>query len=105
MVLAADVHGMLDMGDDILGGGQAVGAEEGHEIDADEAAALGDQAQLLVGLVARQVGQRAAAGMVDRDRRLRDPRRLEAGALAAVRQVDHDLARIQPLDHLAAERR
>jgi hypothetical protein len=29
MVLAADVHGMVDMGDDVLGGGQAVGAEKG----------------------------------------------------------------------------
>ena len=57
VVLAADVHGVLDVGDDVGGGGVPVRVEEGHEVDADEAAAVGDQAQLLVGLVARQVAQ------------------------------------------------
>ena len=55
-VLAADVHGVLDVRDDVGGAWRARRVEEGHEVDADEAAAVGDQAQLLVGLVARQVG-------------------------------------------------
>ena len=77
--------------------------EEGHEIDADEAAARGDEAKLGVGLVARQIDQGAAAGMVDRDRLARGAGGLEAGALAAVRQIDHDPRGVEPLDHLAAE--
>ena len=64
---------------------------------------VGDQAQLLVGLVARQVDEGAAAGMVDRDRRGRGAGGVEAGALAAVREIDHQAGGVEPLDHFAAE--
>jgi hypothetical protein len=42
MILAADIHRMIDMGDDVGGGADACRVDERHEIDADEAAAIAD---------------------------------------------------------------
>ncbi len=70
MVLAADPDRVLDMGHDVLGRGMPAEVQERHEEDADETALFRHPAQFGVGLVARQVGQGAAAGVVDRDRLL-----------------------------------
>ncbi len=102
-VLAADVDRVGDVLDHVRRGGVPGGAEERHEVDADEAAALGDQPQLLVRLVARKVGQRPAAGVVDGDRPRGDPGGLQAGALAAVREVDHQAVLVEQPHHLPAE--
>ncbi len=105
VVLAADIHGMLDVGDDVRGGGVSRRAQERHEVDPDEPALVGHTAELGVGLVARQIAERPAARVVDRDRPARDGDGVQAGALARVGEVDHDPAGVQPRHHLAPEGR
>src|SRR6185312_17550248 len=41
VILAADVHGVLDVSDEIRGRGLAVAAEERHQVDPDHPASLG----------------------------------------------------------------
>src|SRR5204862_3987779 len=45
VILAADVYGVLDVADEVRGGGLAVAAEERHQVDPNHAAPLGEQAQ------------------------------------------------------------
>src|SRR5579883_1535990 len=79
VIFAANIEGVLDVRNDIGSRGMAAPIEEGHEIDSDESAPISDQPQLLIGLVARQVHESTASRMVDRDRLLREARRIETG--------------------------
>ncbi len=101
-ILAAHLDGVLDVTADIFAGDLPIG-EKGHEIDADIAALLGDETQFLVSLVTWHVVQSAAAGVADADGRLGIARCVEAGLLAAVRQVDDHAAGVQAIYHLAAK--
>jgi len=69
VVLSADINRMLYVLHNVIGPGLAVLPEKRHEINADNAAALGNQAQFFIGLVAGQVGDGAATGMGNCDRR------------------------------------
>ena len=69
----------------------AVGAEEaGVEVDADEAAALADRAQLVVGEVARRGAQRVGAGVGGDERRAAVLERVDVPEPAAVQVGDVD---------------
>ncbi len=103
VVLAADVDGVLDVADEVLGGRLTVAAEEGHEVDAYYATPLGEKAQLLVGLVARQVGEGRATGVGDGHGLLREGDGVRGGTVAAVAEIDEQALRVHRLDHLLTE--
>ncbi len=104
-ILAADVHGMVYVGHDIVGGGVARLVEEGHEIDPDKATLGGHEAQLLVCLVPRDIDQGAAACVIDGDRLFGGACGIQADALTAVGEVNHDPVVIQLVDDFMTEGR
>ena len=90
VILAADLDGVLDVAEEIFRHRLPLGAEEGHQIDAGDAALLRQAAELFVGLVARQVDESGAGGVGDGDRFLRGGDGVERGLPAAVPEVDQD---------------
>jgi hypothetical protein len=66
----------------------AARAQIGHEVNSDHASFVGQLAQLLVGLVPRQISERATTRVRNRDRLLRKLDRLQRRAVAAVAEVD-----------------
>ena len=83
--------------------GMHVGAQIGHEIDADDAAFVGDRLHRRVGDIARMVHQRARAGMADHQRPLGESDRFVDRPGAAVRKVEQQLFRLDPPDGVAPE--
>ena len=81
----------------------AVGRQERHEIDADDAALVGDRLDRLVGGVARMIGQRPRAGVADHQRPLRVGRRLGHRPRAAVARSSSSFSALDPLDRRLAE--
>ena len=70
MILAANLQCVLQVTNHIFRHLLSARAQILHEIDADYASFVGQLSQLLVGLVPRQISDRATTGVRDRDRLL-----------------------------------
>ena len=103
MILAANIHGMLDMADQINLGRIALRHQERHEIDSNHAAFSRQSTQLSIVNIARMIVQIAAACVADHRRRLRFPNRLRDGGATAVAQVHHYTHTIQLSHQIPAE--
>ena len=94
MIFAANVQRVLEVTNHILRHRLTAGAQIGHEINPDHASFVGQFAQLLVGLVPRQISDRATARVRDRDRLVRKFDRLQCGAIAGVTEINQHALRI-----------
>ncbi len=102
MVLPADVHGVLDVPDEVVRRGLPAHGQEGHEVDADHPALVGHSPEKIVGLAAGPVGNRAATRMADGDRLRGVLDRVHRRLQPAVGGIDRDPPRVQLLYQLPA---
>ncbi len=77
--------------------------EIGHEIDADDAALVGDRLDHGIRDIARVVVERAGAGMADRQRPFREGDRFLNGPGAAMGEVEQEPFGLNAADSVFAE--
>src|SRR5688572_24137960 len=102
MVLAGNLDHVLEMAQDIVRGRLLAIAQEGHEVNADDAALPGAGADLGVRAIARVIVERRAAGMREGDGLLRVLERVGRSLAATVAQIDQNADFVHAFDGLHA---
>src|SRR5206468_4950971 len=91
VVFAANVHGIINVLNDISRHRLTFDPQERHQINADYAAFVAELAKFFIGFVPRKIGHAHATGMRDRYRLSRACDGFQRGVLAAMAEVHQNL--------------